>query len=233
MNYLDPADHPVWKQELHAGRADPAFAARLGAVIAAIHAGTQGSAEIARRFANDATFHSIRIEPYLEATARVHTDLAEPLLALAAETLAAKMALVHGDVSPKNILVGPHGPVILDAECAWHGEPAFDLAFCLNHLLLKCLWTPAASGDFLACFDALAESYLAGVDWEPRASIEARVARLLPALFLARVDGKSPAEYIGADADKDRIRRVARPLIATPAARLSTIRQLWSEEISR
>lgn len=233
MNYLDPADHPVWKQELHAGRADPAFAARLGAVIAAIHAGTQGSAEIARRFANDATFHSIRIEPYLEATARVHTDLAEPLLALAAETLAAKVALVHGDVSPKNILVGPHGPVILDAECAWYGEPAFDLAFCLNHLLLKCLWTPGASAGFLACFDALAESYLAGVDWEPRASIEARVARLLPALFLARVDGKSPAEYISTDAYKHRIRRVARPLIATPAARLSTIRQLWSEEISR
>ena len=48
-------------------------------------------------------------------------------------------ALVHGDVSPKNILVGPAGPVFLDAECAWYGDPAFDLAFCLNHLLLKCL----------------------------------------------------------------------------------------------
>ncbi|KUL93820.1 aminoglycoside phosphotransferase [Bosea sp. WAO] len=233
MSYLDPADHPVWKQELRAGRADPAFAARLGAVIAAIHAGTHGSAEIARRFANDDTFHSIRIEPYLEATARVHSDLAAPLMALAGETLAAKVALVHGDISPKNILVGPKGPVILDAECAWYGEPAFDLAFCLNHLLLKCLWTPSASAGFLACFDALAENYLAGVDWEPRAAIEARVARLLPALFLARVDGKSPAEYITAEADKDRIRRVARPLIVKPVARLAAIRQLWTEEISR
>lgn len=233
MSYLDPADHPVWKQELRAGRADPGFAAKLGQVVAAIHAGTQGSSEVARRFSNDATFHSIRIEPYLEATARVHADLAGQLAALASETLAAKRALVHGDVSPKNILVGPKGAVILDAECAWYGEPAFDLAFCLNHLLLKCLWTPAAGAGFLACFDALAESYLAGVDWEPRAAIEARVARLLPALFLARVDGKSPAEYITAEADKDRIRRVARPLIARPVARLATIRQLWSEEISR
>ena len=233
MSYLDPADHPVWKQELRAGRADPTFAARLGQVIATIHAGTQGSDEIARRFANDVTFHSIRIEPYLEATARAHADLAAPLMALAGETLAAKVALVHGDISPKNILVGPKGPVILDAECAWYGEPAFDLAFCLNHLLLKCLWTPSASADFHACFDALAESYLARVDWEPREAIEARAARLLPALFLARVDGKSPAEYITADADKDRIRRVARPLIARSGARLATIRQLWTEEISR
>ena len=53
-----------------------------------------------------------------------------------------KRALVHGDVSPKNILAGPRGPVFLDAECAWWGDPAFDLAFCLNHLLLKCVWTP-------------------------------------------------------------------------------------------
>lgn len=233
MSYLDPADHPVWKQELRAGRADPDFAARLGRIVAAIHADTHGSAEIARRFANDDTFHSIRIEPYIEATARVHADLAGPLLALAGKTLGARRALVHGDVSPKNILVGPHGPVMLDAECAWYGEPAFDLAFCLNHLLLKCLWTPASSAGFLSCFDALAESYLAGVDWEPRDEIEARIARLLPALFLARVDGKSPAEYITAEADRDRVRRVARPLIATPPTRLAAIRQIWTQEISQ
>ncbi|MEZ5669788.1 MAG: phosphotransferase [Alphaproteobacteria bacterium] len=76
---------------------------------------------------------------------------------------------MHGDVSPKNILIGPAGPVFLDAECAWYGDPAFDIAFCLNHLLLKCLWTPAATGRFLACFRALAEAWLAEVDWEPRA----------------------------------------------------------------
>lgn len=228
MSYLDPAEHPVWKQELRAGRADAAFAARLGRTMAAIHAGTHGSAEIAKRFDNDATFHSIRVEPYLEATARVHAGLAEPLMALARDTLAAKRALVHGDVSPKNILVGPDGPVILDAECAWYGEPAFDVAFCLNHLLLKCIWTPAASAGFLACFDALAQAYLAGVSWEAPEAIEARVARLLPALFLARVDGKSPVEYVTAEADKERVRRVARPLIAAPPRRLAEIRLAWA-----
>lgn len=232
MSYLDPADHPVWKQELRAGRADAAFAARLGRTIGAIHAGTAGSAEIAQRFDNDATFHSIRVEPYLEATALVHTDLAGPLLALAHDTLCAKLTLVHGDVSPKNILVGPDGPVILDAECAWYGEPAFDIAFCLNHLLLKCLWTPAARAEFLACFDALAQAYLASVNWEAPAAVEERIARLLPALFLARVDGKSPAEYVTAETDKERVRRVARPLVAWPPRRLSEIRAAWSEEIS-
>ena len=79
------------------------------------------------------------------ATARAHPGLRGILHGLVRTTAATKRALVHGDVSPKNILVGPSGPVFLDAECAWYGDPAFDLAFCLNHLLLKCLWTAAAA----------------------------------------------------------------------------------------
>src|SRR5437016_3999625 len=119
-----------------------------------------------------------------------------------------KLALVHGDVSPKNILVGRRGPVFLDAECAWFGDPAFDLAFCLNHLLLKCLWTPPSAHDFLSAFNSLSESYLAMVTWEPPAAVERRAARLLPGLFLARIDGKSPVEYITEESAKNRVRRV-------------------------
>ena len=111
-------------------------------------------------------------------------------------TLTTKRALVHGDISPKNILHGPDGPVFLDAECAWFGDPAFDLAFCLNHLLLKGAREGADRTRYIAAFSALAGAYLAGVDWESASAIEARAAALLPALFLARVDGKSPVEYL-------------------------------------
>ena len=230
MAYLEPATHPVWKSELAAGRCDVGFAGAVGALLARIHAATAGRAEVAAAFATDATFHAIRLEAYLEATARAHPALADSLMALSRETLATKRALVHGDVSPKNILVGPRGPVFLDAECAWYGDPAFDLAFCLKHLLLKCLWVPPASGQFLAAFDALVFSYLAGADWEPRAALEQRVARLLPALFLARVDGKSPVEYLD-ERGKARVRRVAMPLVAAPPPRLGDIRRAWAAEL--
>lgn len=233
MDYLKPEDHPVWKAELRAGRADPAFAAAVGRAIAAIHSATANSNEIAARFDTDPIFHSIRLEPYLEATAEAHPDLAPQLMALSRDTLATKIALVHGDVSPKNILVGPKGPVFLDAECAWYGDPAFDLAFCLNHMLLKCLWVPASRAAYLASFDALASAYLDAADWEPRTKIEARAARLLPGLFLARVDGKSPAEYVTTEEDRDRVRRVARPLIANPPTILAAIRDAWEEELSK
>ena len=79
--------------------------------------------------------------------------------------------------------------MFLDAECAWFGDPAFDVAFCLTHLLLKCLWVPTARDALLESFDSLFGGYVAHVDWEPVEALEARVATLLPALLLARVDG--------------------------------------------
>jgi aminoglycoside phosphotransferase (APT) family kinase protein len=224
MEFLDGERHPLWKSELRAGRADAGFARQVGASLARIHAVTAGDAAIAREFATDAGFHAIRLEPYLLATARAHADLAARLEALAARTAATRTALVHGDVSPKNILVGPRGPVFLDAECAWYGDPAFDLAFCLNHLLLKCLWLPEAAPRFAACFDALAAAYLESYAPE---GLEARAASLLPGLLLARVDGKSPVEYLTEEAQKARVRRVARALIQSPPARLAEVNEAW------
>lgn len=230
MQWLAPADHRLWKAMLRDGQAEAATAQAVGRTLARIHAYAAARAdELAPLFDTDATFFDIRLEPYLLATARRHPDLATRLQALMAQTQAHQRTLVHGDVSPKNILIGPCGAVLLDAECAWWGDPAFDLAFCLNHLLLKCLWTPAAKADFLAGFSALAETYLAGVAWEPRESLELRAAALLPGLLLARVDGKSPVEYLTAEAQRDTVRRVARPLLQEPAARLADISAAWRQ----
>jgi tRNA A-37 threonylcarbamoyl transferase component Bud32 len=231
MEFLPPENHPLWKNQLRDGMADAGFAARVAEALVAIHSNTAASPGIAAEFPTDAIFYDIRLEPYLVATAVAHPDLSDRLLALVATTQANKKALVHGDVSPKNILCGPSGPVFLDAECAWWGDPAFDLAFCLNHLLLKCLWTPRARREFLRCFDALTEAYLRGVTWEPAGALEQRAAALLPGLFLARIDGKSPVEYVTDAAQKDQVRRVARALLADPPDRLSLIRQAWTKEI--
>jgi aminoglycoside phosphotransferase (APT) family kinase protein len=225
MQLLD--GYPLWKTELAAGRADREFAAKVGNCLARIHAATAGDRDCAARFDTDANFHAIRLEPYLLAAGKVHPGLSEVLSNLAARTAKTKLALVHGDVSPKNILVGPEGPVFLDAECAWYGDPAFDLAFCLNHLLLKGVWVPVRRKAFLQCYDVLAEAYLAGVAWEPRAAIEMRAATLLPGLLLARVDGKSPVEYLTAEADKDFVREIAGRFLRSPPATLAELRDAW------
>jgi aminoglycoside phosphotransferase (APT) family kinase protein len=231
MEYLEPARHPVWKALLSQGRAEAGFAAQVGRTLAVIHAASAGRDEIARRFPTDRIFFDIRLEPYLVATGRKHPDLATRLSRLVERTEKTKLCLVHGDVSPKNILAGPRGPVFLDAECAWYGDPAFDLAFCLNHLLLKCLWVPEAADKFLSSFDALFEAYKARISWESTETLETRTAALLPALLLARVDGKSPVEYLVSQMAKEHVRALARELLLRPVASVSSIREAWQRSL--
>ena len=100
-------------------------------------------------------------------------------------------------------------------------------------LLLKCLWVPSATPRLLEAFGALRETYLSGVAWEQPAELEARAATLLPGLLLARVDGKSPVEYLTSDADRDVVRRVARAGLLEPASTLADVASRWGEEMAR
>ena len=233
MSYLPPSEYRLWKQLLREGHADAATARAVGSLLGKIHSHSARRPELAAEFDTDKIFFDIRLEPYLVATARRHANLASRLEHLVEVTRSHRVALVHGDVSPKNILIGAEGPVFLDAECAWWGDPAFDIAFCLNHLLLKCMWTPAATPEFLASFDALAAAYLQEVDWEPSEELERRAAALLPGLFLARIDGKSPVEYITEEAQREKVRRVASTLLKDPVASLQSVRAEWTEELER
>jgi aminoglycoside phosphotransferase (APT) family kinase protein len=227
MDYLAPEDHPLWKTQLLAGIVDVDFAVAVGRDLAIIHARSATDPNIPLAFANDDTFEAIRIEPYLRATGRAHPELAARFDELAHTTLTTKRVLIHGDVSPKNILQSAAGPVFLDAECAWFGDPAFDLAFCLNHLLLKGARGGANRTCYNSALSSLARAYLAGVDWESADSLEARAAALLPALFLARVDGKSPVEYLTRESERAAVRRCAEPLVADPLPRLKDVADAW------
>jgi tRNA A-37 threonylcarbamoyl transferase component Bud32 len=232
MQYLDPAHYRLWKQELQTGKADARTANAVGKVLSRIHSYAARNSQLASEFPTDKIFFEIRLAPYLLATAERHPKLAHALEELVLQTQNNAKTLVHGDVSPKNILSGSQGPVLLDAECATWSDPAFDLAFCLNHLLLKCLWTPSSSSDFLHCFEVLSNSYLQSVDWELPAALEARAARLLPGLLLARVDGKSPVEYVTEEQQRDHIRRVASALLLKPESYLQEIAHAWAKDLN-
>jgi 5-methylthioribose kinase len=231
MEFLPPETHKLWKMELAAGHADAEFAARVGERLAHIHAFTANREDVMHDFAHDAQFHALRLEPYLLHTAKKHPDLAPRIRALSDGVAGARIALMQGDISPKNILIGPDGPVFLDAETACFGDPAFDLAFCLNHLLLKCVWHKKFKPAYLKSFAALADTYLENVTWEEPADIEARTAALLPTLLLARIDGKSPVEYLTAEKDKTLVRETARTMFAAKHSALDTIAMDWAAAI--
>jgi len=228
MEFLPPDSYPVWKSQLALGCVEVEFAARVGAALARIHAQTANRSDIAERFANREQFHALRIEPYLLHAATRHDGASKTIRDIAAGIETARIALMHGDVSPKNILCGPHGPVFLDAETVAYGDPAFDLAFCLNHLLLKCVWHPRWTQAYLQSFSALKASYLAGANWEDASLLEARAAHIVPALLLARIDGKSPVEYLTAEDDKNFVRERALTFLQRPSRSLDEVRSLWA-----
>lgn len=205
---------PVWKDELTAGRVDADFAAAVGRGIAAIHAATANSATDREAFSTDAMFRALRVDPFLLFVAQKDGELAPALYALADDLAQRKVALVHGDVSPKNILVSADGPVFLDAECAVYGDPAFDLAFCTTHLLLKAVWL----GDdrLRSAAAAMVDAYRAGIDWEEPADLLLRAGKLTAALLVARVEGKSPAPYLTDPDHKRIVRDQARELLRAP-----------------
>lgn len=230
MEYLPPDRFRSWKELLLRGDVDTATAARVADILAAIHRSTAHDPRLAAAFPNAGNFFALRLDPYFGEAARRHPDCAPVLQRLIDETAARRIALVHGDVSPKNLMIGPRGPVFLDAECATFGDPAFDLSFCLNHLLLKQVRLPASRGQLADCFEAMARAYLPKVNWEPPAQFERRAAALLPALLLARVDGKSPVEYLDESGQRF-VREFARARLLSLPATLSDLASSWKESL--
>jgi tRNA A-37 threonylcarbamoyl transferase component Bud32 len=226
MQYLPPQDHPVWKTQLLAGQVHPRDAAAVGDLVGRLHAASATDPITRVTFATDDNFDALRIAPYFRVTAQANPDLADRIHELADTTAATHLAVVHGDVSPKNILLGPHGPVLLDAECGWFGDPAFDLAFCLNHLLLKALVRPDRSADLHRSARALLDGHARHIDWEPADAFTRRVAALLPLLALARVDGASPVEYLD-PAQRRHVRSLARTLLRSPAPTVDEVLNPW------
>ena len=222
------AEYLNWKAELLAARVADKVAAQLGSIVGRIHSQTALNEAIAKRFANDDTFYAIRLEPYLEEAARQHPELSPHLKALITRTQHNPKVLVHGDVSPKNIMLGPLGPVILDAECAWYGDPAFDVAFCLNHFFLKAAHMPRLAPALLQGAQDFLKAYLQEVTWESVPELEYRIASLLPGLMLARVDGKSPVEYLAAERGAV-VRTLAIEFLKQDDVSFSIIHERWGQ----
>ena len=222
MEFICGPDIYLWKSALLAGKQDTGEAATVARTLGRIHAASVEVNFDRSAFHNTDDFESLRVEPYLRFTAQHHPDLAARITTIANQLAESTVALVHGDVSPKNILFRQAHAVILDAECATMGDPAFDVAFALNHLILKSIHLPESSENLRAAALQLWDNYAPFISWEDARQMEARVCALLPILMLARIDGKSPVEYLS-DESRHKVRHIAREFIARPVSHLKTI----------
>jgi tRNA A-37 threonylcarbamoyl transferase component Bud32 len=222
-----------WKAQLLSGCAEPSTAARAGEALGVIHRETWGDAAIAAEFATGPNFYQLRIEPYLETAARRVPDLAGPLLEEVARLQGTALALVHGDFSPKNILVAPDRIVLLDAEVGWFGDPVFDTAFLLNHLLLKALLHANAPDAMIESARIFWTTYAKALGARVDARFESRTARLLLCLMLARVHGKSPVEYLPEAPQQRCVVEFVRAHLPRPPMPLADLMAAWREELRR
>lgn len=221
-----------WKSRLLNGDLHEADARRAGAILGTIHATTRGRADIAHRFERIDFFVQLRVDAYLRATAAKQApDVAEAIEAEALRLTTHRECLVHGDFSPKNMLTSRDRFVILDCETACHGDPAFDLAFVINHLCLKALFHAPRHINFAPIIEAVLASYREA-DPKHAPAVEERTATLLPILLLARADGKSPVEYLD-EQKRDVIRHFAPSWITAPSPNLDPLVFAWLNRVRK
>lgn len=195
MEYLGD-DVTSWKYLLLAGRCEAVHATKAGTILGTIHAQTWDVVGMSDRFGSTSMFHELRTSPYLLTTGERNPSLRDAIEAEACRIESTRRVLLHGDFSPKNIMVGPNRFAVLDCEVAWFGDPSFDVAFLLNHLLLKSLHRPDDRPALCALAEAVWRAYADALGAERAAEVERPLPMLLPMLVLARIDGKSPVEYL-------------------------------------
>ena len=223
LSWFDPARWTSWKVQLMQGLVRPAVGTEMGELLAAIHRSSAAQPELASAFDNIDLLSALRLEPFFIAAARDNPEVEHRLLEAVDHMKTHRTALVHGDVSPKNILIHiSRPPVLLDAECACWADPAFDVAFLSAHLLLKSAHVSRYRDWFYETIRRLMEAYERAAP-EP---VGDRLPLLVPALLLARVDGKSPAEYLS-EKVRDKVRKNALRLLLEPAESFAAMVEDW------
>ena len=210
-----------WKSELLGGWVDRGVASEVGRILGVWHRETADPDRYGTRFGDHEAFDQLRVDPYYRTVIARRPELAGEVGRLADEMVRSRTCLVHGDYSPKNVLTGDGRVWIIDAEVAHFGDPAFDVAFMTNHLLLKAIHRPSSTGAYRDACQAFWASYHLE---RPPSRETPYVLGHVGCLMAARVDGKSPAEYLTA-AGRDRARAFSAHLLSDPAEDLD---QVWS-----
>ena len=211
-----PRECTVWKTDLLEGVIKPSIGEDLGRILATWHNFGASSKEALDAYMEDSLFDQLRVTPFYRAVAKVNPALDNRIQELITEISTMKITLVHGDFSPKNIMItGADKPIVLDFEVMHTGNPVFDLGFVSAHLLCKFLRTEDSTQRALLRETAIAfiNSYAKTCSIPVSTSLPHHVA----VIALARVEGVSPVNYLD-EAAKARVQSVTKSAIANPSA---------------
>ena len=226
-----PEPHANWKTVLLGGTVCADHVRQFATLLAAIHREAHGRADLAEVFGDRAFFESLRLEPYYGYSAQHAPAAAAFLDSLIRETLDCRITLVHGDYSPKNVLIHQDRLVLLDHEVIHFGDPAFDLGFSLTHFLSKAHRLPALRREFASAaleYWRVYSEALGAPEWA--ADLEPRAVRHTLACLLARAVGRSPLEYLS-PAERIRQRDVVLRFIPSVPATIADLISQFEEQL--
>jgi len=203
----------MWKEALLNGRVDMGVARQAGKLLGHMITSSQNDPSFRTAFAERTVFDQLRIDPYYRTTAARRPDVRPVIEKLIEDSWQIRTAIVHGDYSPKNLLVQGNHIFLIDFEVVHWGDPAFDAGFLLNHLFLKAFHQPRFGRLYFSAAREFWRELLGGSEKAALRNFENMTLRHLGALLLARVDGKSPVEYIRDEMTKERVRRFAKRLL--------------------
>jgi 5-methylthioribose kinase len=208
-----PAGAVTWKEAMLEGQVNLGVAGQAGKLLARMISASHHDPSFRTAFADRTVFDQLRIDPYYRTTAARHRDAGPVIQKLIRDSWQIRRALVHGDFSPKNMLIQDTHVFLIDFEVVHWGDPAFDAGFLLNHLFLKAFHQPQFAGPYLLAAREFWGELVRGAAEAPLVDFETMTMRHLGALMLARIDGKSPVEYIRNETTKEHARRFSKWLM--------------------
>ncbi len=226
MEDLPASEFPSWQSRLAAGQVEPWVAAEAAHLIGRIHAATAHNVAVRQQFEAHNAFFAERLAEIFERAAAANPDCAWELRRREGALATARVALVHGDLVPANILVGPRGPVLVDADCAHFGDPMADVASLLAELMVRQAAHAQLRRDYVACCEAFLRGYMAQIDWEMPEHAEARIAALVPAYVLGAILAGGVATLVS-----ERGRAALRALVLAPPERLADLCAAWLDAV--
>ena len=227
-----PQPHQNWKVALLAGKTSIEQARDFGRLLATIHSAVDRLPTLRDEFADRRFFEELRLEPYYSYTASQVPQAREFLEQLIEDTRARRLALVHGDYSPKNVLVTRGKLILLDFEVIHFGDPAFDIGFSFAHLLAKAYYLPACRENFLRMARGYWRAYGASATPQLREAVARQAPRHALACFLARMAGRSPLEYLD-HGQRDKLKAIALGLMHQEMVDMHTLIDLYEERLGQ
>lgn len=233
------AEHAVWKLQLLSGVVDQTIFRQAGELLGSLHAKTEGRWDLLDDPHDSEVFYQLRVDPFYERVAAVHPSIQSVISRLEEEMNDNSSCLVHADFSPKNLLVHSGGLSLVDFETVHFGDPAFDLGFFFSHLWLKAIAHSASRQAIIEGIQTAWTAYRSCYDVSSTGTIVAkepplssRAVRHLAGCLLARIDGKSPVDYLTKEADQSFVRTVALRWLLDPPENMDSAFAELSESLT-